>query len=37
MENREAQAKVKNLGGDVDALAAYAREQGYEISPEELK
>ena len=36
-ENREHQAKVQSLGNDVDALAAYAREQGYEFSPEELR
>ena len=36
-ENPEHQAKVQSFGGDVDALAVYVREQGYEISPEELK
>ena len=36
-ENQELQAKVKSFGGDADALAAYAREQGYEFSPEELR
>ena len=36
-ENQEHQAKVKNLGGDADALVAYARELGYEFSPEELR
>jgi len=36
-ENQEHQAKVKNLGGDVDALVSYARELGYEFSPEELR
>ena len=37
MENSEAQAKVKNFGSDVDALTAYARELGYDFSPEELR
>ena len=37
MENQECQAKVKSFGGDVDALAAYARELGYDFSPEELR
>jgi len=36
-ENQELQAKVKDFGGDVDALVAYARELGYEFSPEELR
>ena len=36
-ENPEHQAKVKSFGGDLDALAAYAREQGYDVSPEELR
>ena len=36
-ENQELQAKVKDFGGDVDALAAYARELGYDFSPEELR
>ena len=37
MEDKEAQAKVKSFGGDMDALAAYAREQGYDFSAEELR
>ena len=36
-ENQEHQDKVKSIGGDLDALAAYARELGYDISPEELR
>ena len=39
-ENPENQAKVQSFGsggGDMDALAAYARELGYEVSPEELR
>ena len=36
-ESREHQDNVKNLGGDVDALAAFAREQGYDVSTEELR
>jgi len=35
--DKEAQAKVKSFGGDMDALAAYAREQGYDFSAEELR
>ena len=37
LEDKEAQAKLKSFGGDLDALAAYAREQGYDFSPEELR
>ena len=37
MENHECQAKVKSFGSDMDALAAYARELGYELSTEELR
>jgi predicted ribosomally synthesized peptide with nif11-like leader len=37
MENKEGQAKMKGFGGDIDALTAYAREQGYDFSPEELR
>ena len=37
MEDKEAQAKVKSFGGDMDALAAYTREQGYDLSAEELR
>ena len=29
--------KVKNFRGDVDAALAYAREQGYDFSSEELQ
>ena len=39
-ENPEHQPKVQSFGsggGDMDALAAYARELGYEVSPEELR
>ena len=36
-ENQELQDKVKSLGGDLDALTAYAREQGYDFAPEELR
>ena len=36
-ENQEHQDKVKSFGGDLDALVAYARELGYEISSEELR
>ena len=36
-ENPECQAKAKGFGGDVDALSAYARELGYNISSEELR
>ena len=36
-ENQELQAKIKTFGGDVEALAAYAGEQGYDISAEELR
>ncbi|MCL2009709.1 MAG: Nif11 family protein, partial [Synergistaceae bacterium] len=35
-ENPEHQDKVKNIG-DMDALAAYARELGYDLSPDELR
>ena len=35
--NPEQQAKVKEIGGDVDALSAFARESGYDISPEEVR
>ena len=39
MENQECQAKVKSFGGggNLEALAAYARELGYDVSPEELR
>ena len=36
-ENPEHQDKIKSIGGDVDALAAYARERGYDFSAEELR
>ena len=36
-ENPEHQAKVKNFKGDIDALAAYARELGYDISADALR
>ena len=36
MENPEAQAKAQELGTDMDALATYAREQGFDVSAEEL-
>ena len=37
LEDKEAQAKVKSFRGDMDALAAYTREQGYDLSAEELR
>ena len=37
MGNLEMQAKVKSFGSDIDALAAYARESGYDVSAEELR
>jgi predicted ribosomally synthesized peptide with nif11-like leader len=37
VETPECQGKVKSFGGDADALTAYARELGYEFSPEELR
>ena len=36
-KDEELQAKVKSFEGDVDALAAYARELGYDVSPGELR
>jgi len=36
-ENPEHHTKVTELGGDVDATIAYARELGYDISPDELQ
>ena len=36
-EDQTVQAKVKSLGGNIDALAAYAGELGYDISAEELR
>ena len=36
-ENKECQSKAKSFGNDIDALAAYARELGYDLSAEELR
>ena len=36
MEDTGCQAKAKSLGGDPEALAVYARELGFEVSPREL-
>ena len=36
-ENQEHQEKVKECGGNVEALAAFAREQGWDFSAEELR
>ena len=36
-ENKELQAKAKSFAGDVDALASYAREIGYDVYTEELQ
>ena len=36
-ENQEHQDKLKSLGGDADALSAYAKELGYDVSPEALR
>ena len=36
-KSQEYQDKVKSLGGDVDALSAYAKELGCDISTEELR
>ena len=33
----ELKAKVKSFGGDADELVAFAKDQGYEFSAEELK
>ena len=35
--NKEAQEKIKGIGDDMDALAAYARELGHDVSPRELR
>ena len=35
--NREAQEKIKSIGDDMDALADYAREMGFDVSPGELR
>ena len=37
VKNTEYKAKVKSFGGDIDALAAFARELGYDFSTEELR
>ena len=37
LESREHQDKVKSFSGDFNALSAYAREHGFDISPEELR
>ena len=36
-ESREGLDKVKSFGGDMEALAAYAKELGYDVSPEALR
>ena len=36
-KNSAGMTKVKNFRGNVDAVLAYAREQGYDFSPEELQ
>ena len=36
-EDKEAQAKARSFGGDVDALAAYAMESGFEVSASKLR
>ena len=36
MENQDLQAKVKEFGGDIGATVAYARELGYEVTPQEF-
>ena len=36
MENKDSRAKLKSLGGDVAALAAFAKESGYDVTAEEL-
>ena len=36
-EDKEHQAHVKSLAGDMDALAAYAAESGFEVSAHELR
>ena len=36
-EHPEHYAKVKELGGDIEALAAYTQELGFEISREDLR
>ena len=37
MEDKESRAKLKSLGGDVAALAAYAKGKGFDVTPEELR
>ncbi|MCL2048809.1 MAG: Nif11-like leader peptide family RiPP precursor [Defluviitaleaceae bacterium] len=36
LDNKECQATVRDFGGDVNAITAYAREQGYDFSADEL-
>ena len=36
-DDKEAQTKVQSFGSDIDAFAAFARENGYDVSPEELR
>jgi len=36
-ENKERIAKVKSFGSDIDTLAVYAQESGYDISAEEIR
>ena len=36
-ENKEWQVKVKSFGGDADTLAAYAKDKGFDVTPEELR
>ena len=36
-EDPAIQAQIKSFGGDMDALASYAGELGYEVSAEELR
>ena len=35
-EDKERQNKTKSFDGDMDALSAYARECGFEVSAQEL-
>ena len=36
-ESKERQDKIKTIGGDMDALAAYAAESGFDITAHELR